>query len=142
MAHYALVDSSGHVVNTVVWDGTSNWSPPAGLTAVLDSDARVGPGWLYSGGVFTNPNPPPAPPAPIYSCQLWQLQAVMTSAQWAAAQSAVAALNDPKISAFFAHGTNSIPSTSTTLLALGEAIGLTSAQIVALVQEASTVAIP
>lgn len=83
-----------------------------------------------------------APPAPIPSCQLWQLQSVMTPTQWTAAQAAVAALNNSAVSAFFAHGTNVIPANSTTLLALGEAIGLTADQITALVTAAALVSIP
>ena len=44
----------------------------------------------------------------------------MTAAQWTAAQSAIAALSNPAVSAFFAHGANVIPGNSTTLVALGE----------------------
>jgi hypothetical protein len=77
------------------------------------------------------------PPLPPKTCQLWQLQAVMTPAQWIAAQ-----FNNPAVSAFFAHGTNSIPDNSTTLLQLGAAIGLTSDQVKALVAKAAQVSIP
>ncbi len=80
--------------------------------------------------------------APVPSCALWQLQAVMTPDQWTAVTSAVVAVNSPAVSAFFAHGTNVIPANSTTLLALGTAIGLTAAQVTALVAQASAVAIP
>ena len=62
--------------------------------------------WLAAGNA---PTPAPSPPAPVPSCALWQLQAVMTPAQWMAVQSAVAALANPAVSAFFAHGTNVIP---------------------------------
>lgn len=93
-------------------------------------------------GVVTATYPTQVIPAPVYICQLWQLQAVMTSAQWTAVQSAVASLNNPAVTAFFAHGTNSIPSNSTTLAQLGTAIGLTSAQVTALIQQASAVSIP
>lgn len=79
---------------------------------------------------------------PVYTCQLWQLQSVMTAEQWSAAQTAVANLSNPAVSAFWAHGTNNIPSNSTTLLQLGEAIGLTADQITSLIQQASGVAIP
>lgn len=79
-------------------------------------------------------------PAP--SCQLWQLQAVMTAPQWSAAQAAVTALNNPAVSAFWAHGTNVIPASSTTLIALGAAIGLSVDQVTALVQQAAAVSIP
>ena len=81
-------------------------------------------------------------PAIIPSCQLWQLQAAMTSAQWSAAQAAVASLNNPAVTAFFAHGTNTIPANSTTLLTLGKAIGLTADQVTALVLAASEISIP
>jgi hypothetical protein len=95
--------------------------------------------WLAAGNT---PAPYVAPPPPPATCQLWQLQAVMTSAQWAAVQGAVAALNNPTVNAFFAHGTNTIPANSTTLIALGETIGLTAAQVAALVAQASAVVIP
>lgn len=83
--------------------------------------------------------PPPLPPV---TCQLWQLQAVMTPDQWAAAQGAVAALGDPAVSAFFAHGTSVIPENSATLISLGAAIGLSASQVAALVRQGSKVSIP
>ncbi len=95
--------------------------------------------WLAAGNT---PTPAPAPPAPIPSCALWQLQAVMTAAQWTAAQAAIAALNNPALSAFFAHGTNVIPANSTTLLALGATLGLSASQVSALVAEGAAIAIP
>ncbi len=95
--------------------------------------------WLAAGNT---PTPAPTPPAPVPSCQLWQLQSVMTAAQWTAVGAAVAALNNPAVSAFFAHGTNVIPASSTTLLSLGAAIGLTADQVTALVASASAVSIP
>jgi hypothetical protein len=95
--------------------------------------------WLDTGGT---PDPYIAAPAPVPQCQLWQLQSVLTAAQWTAAQAAVAALNNAAVSAFFAHGTNVIPANSTTLLALGEAIGLSADQVAALVVQAAAVSIP
>jgi hypothetical protein len=44
--------------------------------------------WLAAGNT---PNPALAPPTPVATCALWQLQAVMTAAQWTAAQAAIAA---------------------------------------------------
>lgn len=105
---------------------------------VRNRDYAAFQAWVTAGGVAT----PYAAPAIVYSCQLWQLQAVMTPTEWGQVQTAIAALGNPAISAFFAHGTNSIPSNSTTLLSLGEALGLTTDQIVALVQAASAVVIP
>lgn len=79
--------------------------------------------------------------APVPSCQLWQLQAVIDPATWAAIAAAVAAQGNPAVTAFFAHGTNVIPANSTTLLALGAAVGLSAAQVLALVTSAASVAI-
>lgn len=95
--------------------------------------------WIAAGNEPTPYTPPPALPP---TCQLWQLQAVMTAAQWTAVQNAIVALNNPAVSAFFAHGTNVIPANSTTLISLGAAIGLTADQVTALVQQASAVSIP
>jgi predicted DsbA family dithiol-disulfide isomerase len=66
----------------------------------------------------------------------------MTPTQWTAVQAAVTTLGNAAVSAFFAHGTNVIPSNSTTLLSLGAAIGLSAGQVTALVAQASTVSIP
>jgi hypothetical protein len=104
-----------------------------------NADFQVYLAWLGAGNT---PDAAPTPPTPVPTCALWQLQAVMTAAQWAAAQSAVAALNNAAVTAFFAHGTNVIPANSTTLIALGDAIGLTAMQITALVQQAAQVSIP
>jgi hypothetical protein len=104
-----------------------------------NADWQAYQAWLAAGNT---PNPAPSAPAAVPSCQLWQLQAVMSAAQWTAVQAAVAALANPAVSAFFAHGTNVIPAHSTTLVSLGAAIGLTAEQVAALVAEAAAVAIP
>lgn len=59
---YALI-KDGIVENVCEWDGnTATWSPPAGVTAVLASDA-CGPGWTYDGSSFS----PPAAPAKVFN---------------------------------------------------------------------------
>ena len=104
-----------------------------------NADWQIYQVWLAAGNI---PSPAPAPPTPVPTCQLWQLQSVLSAAQWSAVQSAAAALSNPAVSAFFAHGTNVIPANSTTLLALGAAIGLSSDQTAALVAQAASIAIP
>lgn len=83
-----------------------------------------------------------SPPQAPLTCQLWQLQAVMTPAQWTAAQAAAAALNNPAVSAFFSHPGAQIPASSTTRLALGAATGLNADQLKSLVEQASAVSTP
>jgi hypothetical protein len=54
---YAVIDGS-LVVNTVVWDGVSDWSPPQGSTLVSLSDhPYVGIGWDYVDGQFVDNRP-------------------------------------------------------------------------------------
>jgi hypothetical protein len=62
MPRYALVDASGYVENVMVWDGAEPHTPDEGLTAVLDEDDNVGPGWSYADGEFIAPPPEPMPP--------------------------------------------------------------------------------
>jgi hypothetical protein len=95
--------------------------------------------WLAAGNA---PAPAPSPPPPVPSCALWQLQAVMTPAQWTAVQSAVAALANPAVSAFFAHGADVVPADSTTLLSLGASIGLGADEVTTLVSQGVAVSIP
>lgn len=102
-----------------------------------NSDYRA----VLASGVTIAPAPPPPAPLPP-SCALWQLQAVMPAAQWTAVQAAIAALNNPVLAAFFAHGTNMIPANSTTLVSLGASLGLSADQVTALVTQAAAVAIP
>ena len=49
---------SGKVVNTVVWDGESAWSPPTGTTLVPLADyPQAGIGWDYTDGTFVDNRP-------------------------------------------------------------------------------------
>jgi hypothetical protein len=133
---YTLTSSTlANNAQSVIRDADGASIPPD----LRNADFQQYLAWLAAGNTPT-PYMPPLPPIP--TCQLWQLQSVMTPAQWSAAQTAIAALNNAAVSAFFAHGTNVISANSTTLLSLGTAIGLTAAQITALVQEASAVSIP
>lgn len=49
---YAVIEN-GTVVNVVLWDGESEWSPDNGI-AIPAADG-VGIGWSYAEGVFTAP---------------------------------------------------------------------------------------
>ncbi len=131
---YTLIANSAYVTRDA--DGATIPSDPR------NSDWQTYQAWLAAGNT---PGAAPAQPvaaAPVPSCALWQLQSVLTPAQWSAVQAAVAAANNPALTAFAAHGSNVIPANSTTLLSLGAAIGLSAAQVAALVAEAATVAIP
>lgn len=143
MNKYAIIDTSTNkVINVVEYDVAPSNPPPgfaAGIIAVQSSVADTS--WTWNGTALVAPILP-TPPPPVPSCQLWQLQAVMTAAQWSAAQSAVDALNNPAVTAFFAHGTNVIPANSVTLLQLAETLGMTAEQISALVAQAALVSIP
>ena len=61
MGTYAVVQESDDlIVNTVDWDGVSEWSPMAGLRTQedLNGEYSIG-GTLTSGGGYTPPSPLP-----------------------------------------------------------------------------------
>ena len=55
-----LVIKDNTVINTVVWDGESDWTAPEGTTAVV-APAGVGIGWTKSGSNWIAPELPAAP---------------------------------------------------------------------------------
>lgn len=57
MAQYAIIDASNTVVNTIEWDGSTPWTPPAGDTAIPTSGAPVSIGWTWDGHNFLPPAP-------------------------------------------------------------------------------------
>ena len=62
--NYAIISSTGLVVNTIEWDGATFWRPPTGHTAVATDEAGIG--WTYADGVFIAPEPEPMPePEPV-----------------------------------------------------------------------------
>lgn len=60
--NYAIISSTGLVVNTIEWDGATFWQPPAGQTAIATTEAGIG--WTYANGTFTPPPEPPPGPTP------------------------------------------------------------------------------
>lgn len=53
-----LVIKDNKVINTVVWDGVSDWTPPEGTTVEL-APAGVGIGWTRVDGNWVAPEPAP-----------------------------------------------------------------------------------
>lgn len=61
--NYAIISSTGLVVNTIEWNGATFWQPPANHTAIATDEAGIG--WTYANATFTPPpEPPPGPPLP------------------------------------------------------------------------------
>lgn len=114
-----------------------------------NADYRAYEAWVAAGNAVT---PYGGPAMNVPTCQLWQIEAIcnappsglgFTPPTWATVTSAVAAQNNAAATAFFAHGTNQIPASSTTLATIAAALTptLTSAQLTALVAAAAQVAI-
>ena len=58
MARYAVVrDSDGLIENVVLWDGESEWSPPADTSAVDDASDEAGIYGWDGDSVFHGPTP-------------------------------------------------------------------------------------
>ena len=55
-----LVIKDNTVINTVVWDGESDWAAPEGTTVQI-APAGVGIGWTKSGSNWIAPEPAPEP---------------------------------------------------------------------------------
>lgn len=72
---YAVIDSSGLVVNVVLWDGdAASWLPPEDHQAVLSLNA--GPGWQLSNGEFLPPHAerPMTPPKLLIAARRYQAE--------------------------------------------------------------------
>jgi hypothetical protein len=54
-ANYAVVDSSGNIVNRIVMANASDVSPPAGQTFVAEPESGYSIGGTYLNGVYTPP---------------------------------------------------------------------------------------
>ena len=51
---YAIINSENIVVNAIIWDGETPWSPPEGHTAILLT-GFAGIDWSYVNGEFIPP---------------------------------------------------------------------------------------
>lgn len=52
---HACINSDNIVVNVVLWDGESEWTPPEGYTLVDVTGIDCGIGDLYENETFTKP---------------------------------------------------------------------------------------
>jgi hypothetical protein len=52
--NYMIIDENGNVVNAIVLDNISQYTPPAGFQ-IIQSDI-AGIGWVYINSVFSNPH--------------------------------------------------------------------------------------
>ena len=55
-----LILKGNEIINTVLWDGESDWTAPEGTTTMV-APAGVGLGWTKSGSNWIAPEPAPAP---------------------------------------------------------------------------------
>lgn len=51
---YAIVDNTGRVINLIMWDGMSTWSPPEDTQVVLTTN-NISIDWTYDGTSFSAP---------------------------------------------------------------------------------------
>lgn len=70
--NYAIIDSSGNIINTVVWDGNEEtWKPSDELTAVPCGSSICEIGGVYNNGEFSRaPIPEPTKEEYISSAEL------------------------------------------------------------------------
>lgn len=55
MDSYAVVNSESKVINIIIWDGVSPYSPPDGFQLIKSDTAIIG--WEWDGQSFVNPQP-------------------------------------------------------------------------------------
>ena len=56
MDTYAIVDNAtSKVVNIIIWDGVTSYTPPQGTSAIKANGACIG--WEWDGQSFVNPQP-------------------------------------------------------------------------------------
>jgi hypothetical protein len=58
MKNYAIIDSTGTVINTVLWNGGDGWQLPENCQAVV-LQGSAGIGWTFANGKFIAPPEPP-----------------------------------------------------------------------------------
>jgi hypothetical protein len=78
---YASINSeTGLVENISLWNGTDEWAPPEGYTAVQTDTAQIG--WTYKDGTFSAPAPIlPAPEEILATNQATQSSLLASASQ-------------------------------------------------------------
>lgn len=117
--------ADGVVVNMVVWDGVTEWTPPVGVT-VVEPPAQAAIGWLYNGTTWTAPEPPPVP-VPEEVPQ-WQARRALLAAGLLSSVEAAVAAASQDIQITWEYAPN-IVRDSPFIAAMAPALGLTDAQI-------------
>lgn len=95
MGNYCVIDiASAIVINVIIWDGESEWSPPDGCIAVPSAVAGIG--WTYKEGEFTPPPVEPPTPAELLASQSAILQSAnqLAAAQKTALTNRIGVIND------------------------------------------------
>lgn len=101
MKNYALVDDGGKVVNTLMWDGESEWQPPEGMQVVEVAEGQhVSIGFSYDGAAFVAP-PAAAEPVSIpQSVTMRQARlALLAAGKLPAVNAAIVSLPSPQMEA-------------------------------------------
>lgn len=63
---HLIIDTTGLVINTVLWDGKTPWQPPENCIALKPPKASLtGVGWRYVNGEFIPPSEPEPEPTPV-----------------------------------------------------------------------------
>lgn len=53
---YAIIDNTGTVINTIEWDGTTDWEPRPDHIAIPLLEGGIG--WTFADGTFHPPAEP------------------------------------------------------------------------------------
>ena len=125
MTRYVSVKSGTVTIAGIAWDGVTPYASPDGGTLIQSDTANVGD--IYNGTTFT-PGPPPAPVVPTTVTAAQLKMALQAAGILTAVTAAVNASPDPLVGIYWANA-SSFERADPRVVALGAAIGQTSAQM-------------
>lgn len=137
---YALLDAAGVWQNTIAWDGVTLYAPPSGwtLASVASLPAGGALGATLANGTWTLPAPVAIVPK---SVAMWQAQTALQAAGLLTqANTAIAALNNPAVTNFWAHA-QTLDRADPILASVAASLNLTSAQLDQLFVQAGAISI-